>query len=144
MDKNCVLRTTLYGVFALHLSQHHSHLQPLKRHAFPDHSKDNMNSPAPLNDPADATADPQPAASPEAESPVEQPKICLDQFLKTCGVETGGQAKRLIQGGEVLVNNEVETRRRRKLVPGDEVQLYEDIFVVALAEPDETDAIESE
>jgi len=57
----------------------------------------------------------------------------LDQFLKTCGVETGGQAKRLIQGGEVLVNNEVETRRRKKLVPGDEVQLYEDVFVVALA-----------
>ncbi len=95
-----------------------------------------MNSPAPLNDPADSTAKPQPAASPESESQVEQPKICLDQFLKTCGVETGGQAKRLIQGGEVLVNNETETRRRRKLVPGDEVQLYEDIFVVALADPE--------
>ena len=103
-----------------------------------------MNSPAPLNDPADSAAKPQSSAATESESQVEQPKICLDQFLKTCGVETGGQAKRLIQGGEVLVNNEVETRRRRKLVPGDEVQLYEDIFVVALAEPDETDAIESE
>ena len=98
-----------------------------------------MNSPTPLNDPAVAAAEPQPAASPESESQTEQPKICLDQFLKTCGVETGGQAKRLIQGGEVLVNNEVETRRRRKLVPGDEVQLYEDIFVVALAEPDEAE-----
>lgn len=103
-----------------------------------------MTTPAPLNDPADSTAKPQPAATPESENQVEQPKICLDQFLKTCGVETGGQAKRLIQGGEVLVNNEVETRRRRKLVPGDEVQLYEDIFVVALAEPDETEAPESE
>ena len=103
-----------------------------------------MTTPAPLNDPADSTAKPQPAATPESENPGEQPKICLDQFLKTCGVETGGQAKRLIQGGEVLVNNEVETRRRRKLVPGDEVQLYEDIFVVALAEPDETEAPESE
>ena len=103
-----------------------------------------MNSPTPLNDPADSTPEPQPATNPESESQVEQPKICLDQFLKTCGVETGGQAKRLIQGGEVLVNNEVETRRRRKLVPGDEVQLYEDIFVVALAEPDEAEATESE
>ena len=103
-----------------------------------------MNSPAPLNDPTDPVTEPPSSATPESENPVEQPKICLDQFLKTCGVETGGQAKRLIQGGEVLVNNEVETRRRRKLVPGDEVQLYEDIFVVALAEPDETDAIESE
>jgi ribosome-associated protein len=65
-----------------------------------------------------------------------EPKICLDQFLKTCGVATGGQAKRMIQGGEVLVNNEVETRRRKKLKPGDEVQIYDDIFVVALAEPE--------
>jgi ribosome-associated protein len=65
--------------------------------------------------------------------PAEVPKICLDQFLKTCGVATGGQAKQLIQGGEVLVNNEVETRRRKKLVPGDEVQLFDDVFVVALA-----------
>ena len=103
-----------------------------------------MNSPTPLNDPADSAAKPQPAAASESESQVEQPKICLDQFLKTCGVETGGQAKRLIQGGEVLVNDEIETRRRRKLVPGDEVQLYEDIFVVALAEPDEAEATESE
>ena len=103
-----------------------------------------MNSPTPLNDSAESAVEPQPSASPESESQAEQPKICLDQFLKTCGVETGGQAKRLIQGGEVLVNNEVETRRRRKLVPGDEVQLYEDIFVVALAEPDETEATESE
>ena len=39
----------------------------------------------------------------------EQPQfICLDQFLKKCGVETGGQAKMLIQGGEVLVNGEGE------------------------------------
>ncbi|MEM7785902.1 MAG: RNA-binding S4 domain-containing protein [Planctomycetota bacterium] len=56
--------------------------------------------------------------------------INLDQFLKTCGVETGGQAKRLIQGGDVLVNQEVETRRRRKLRHGDEVTLFEDTFVV--------------
>ena len=103
-----------------------------------------MTSPTPLNDPADSAAKPQSSAASESENQVEQPKICLDQFLKTCGVETGGQAKRLIQGGEVLVNNEVETRRRRKLIPGDEVQLYEDIFVVALAEPDETEAPESE
>ena len=32
---------------------------------------------------------------------------------------TGGQAKLLIQSGEVKVNGAVETRRRRKLVAGD-------------------------
>jgi ribosome-associated protein len=48
--------------------------------------------------------------------------IRLDQFLKWVGVVgTGGQAKFLILSGEVAVNGEPETRRGRKLVPGDEV-----------------------
>ena len=70
---------------------------------------------------------------------MSDPTIHLDQFLKTCGVATGGQAKRLIQGGEVLVNNELETRRRRQLKVGDEVTLGEDIFIVALHDDAETD-----
>ncbi len=36
-------------------------------------------------------------------------------------VGTGGQAKLVIQGGEVLVNGQVETRRKKKLTSGDEV-----------------------
>ena len=48
--------------------------------------------------------------------------IRLDQFLKLSGAAgTGGQAKVLIQAGQVTVNGEVETRRRRKLRPGDRV-----------------------
>ncbi|MCU0551542.1 MAG: RNA-binding S4 domain-containing protein [Leptolyngbya sp. Prado105] len=48
--------------------------------------------------------------------------IKLDQFLKFQGVvQTGGQAKMLIQSGEVKVNGTVETRRGRKLVKGDRV-----------------------
>lgn len=48
--------------------------------------------------------------------------IKLDQFLKLMGItSTGGQAKLMIQGGDVKVNGSVETRRGRKLVPGDEV-----------------------
>ena len=54
--------------------------------------------------------------------PDNQP-LRLDQLLKLCGVaSTGGQAKLLIQGGEVLVNGELETRRSRKLVLSDVVQ----------------------
>jgi ribosome-associated protein len=54
----------------------------------------------------------------------ESPEIRLDQFLKFQGVvETGGHAKLLIQSGEVLVNGQIETRRRRKLHPGDVVEL---------------------
>ncbi|MBW4690957.1 MAG: RNA-binding S4 domain-containing protein [Lyngbya sp. HA4199-MV5] len=48
--------------------------------------------------------------------------IKLDQFLKAAGiVSTGGQAKLLIQSGEVKVNGTVETRRGRKLILGDRV-----------------------
>jgi len=48
--------------------------------------------------------------------------IQLDQFLKVLGlVDTGGQAKIVIQGGEVLLNGEVETRRKKKLRQGDVV-----------------------
>jgi ribosome-associated protein len=48
----------------------------------------------------------------------------LDQFLKLNGIaESGGRAKLLIQSGEVQVNGEVETRRRRKLVIGDVVEV---------------------
>ncbi len=48
----------------------------------------------------------------------------LDQFMKLRGItETGGQAKLLIQSGEVKVNGEPEIRRRRKLVTGDVVEV---------------------
>jgi ribosome-associated protein len=48
--------------------------------------------------------------------------IKLDQFLKFVGVaQTGGEAKLMIQEGEVMVNNVTETRRGRKLVKGDRV-----------------------
>lgn len=60
--------------------------------------------------------------------------IKLDQFLKQMQVvSTGGQAKLMIQDGEVSVNGEVETRRGRKLVTGDRVSLDGQTWVVDLA-----------
>jgi len=57
--------------------------------------------------------------------------IRLDNFLKLTGaVGTGGQAKLLIQDGQVLVNGEIETRRRRQLTVGDEVELEGDVYEV--------------
>jgi len=57
--------------------------------------------------------------------------IRLDQFLKLAGAAgTGGQAKLLIQGGEITVNGEVETRRRRKLRPGDRVIVEGEEYVI--------------
>lgn len=59
--------------------------------------------------------------------------IKLDQFLKLVGVApTGGQAKLMIQGGEVKVNDTQETRRGRQLVSGDRVTVGEQTFEVEL------------
>ena len=53
--------------------------------------------------------------------------ITLGQALKAANlVGSGGEAKVLIQGGEVRVNGEVETRRGRKLDEGDVVEVGED------------------
>ena len=38
-------------------------------------------------------------------------------------VETGGEAKELIQAGQVKLNGEVCTMRGKKCVPGDEIEL---------------------
>ncbi len=54
----------------------------------------------------------------------ELKKLCLDQFLKLSSIaETGGHAKFMIQNGDVRVNGEVETRRRRKLAVNDIVEV---------------------
>lgn len=50
--------------------------------------------------------------------------IKLDSLLKLAGlVETGGEAKLLIQNGQVEVNGEVCAMRGKKLRPGDTVTL---------------------
>lgn len=57
--------------------------------------------------------------------------IKLGQALKLAGlVSSGVDAKILITEGEVTVNGEVDTRRGRKLYPGDEVTLGEETFRV--------------
>lgn len=54
----------------------------------------------------------------------EKKPIKLDQFLKFQNlVGSGGEAKTLIQEGSVMVNDEVEIRRGRKLVAGDRITI---------------------
>ena len=61
--------------------------------------------------------------------------IKLDQFLKLAQVvQTGGQAKQLIQAGYVLVNGVVETRRGRKLQAGDTVEVDGEELVLEIDE----------
>jgi ribosome-associated protein len=63
--------------------------------------------------------------------PHDKPSIQLSQFLKMLGVvNTGGEAKILIQRGDVRVNGTIETRRGRRLHPGDEVHLSGVLHVV--------------
>ena len=53
--------------------------------------------------------------------------ITLGQALKATGIAgTGGEAKVLVQMGEVLVNGEVERRRGRRLREGDVVEVGEE------------------
>ena len=63
---------------------------------------------------------------------MEEETIKLEQFLKLAQVvATGGQAKMLIQSGAVRVNGVVETRRGRKLRPGDSVIVDGEELIVA-------------
>jgi ribosome-associated protein len=49
--------------------------------------------------------------------------ITLDALLKACGIAaSGGDAKTLIASGAVIVNDQVETRRGRKLRGGDTIR----------------------
>ncbi len=57
--------------------------------------------------------------------------IKLGQAIKLAGlVESGVEAKEVIQNGLVKVNGTVDTRRGRKLVQGDEVCFGKESFVV--------------
>ena len=62
---------------------------------------------------------------------IETEFIKLQDLLKFAGaVETGGEAKLLIQNGEVTVNGEVCTMRGKKLCPGDRAELDGQVFIV--------------
>ena len=55
------------------------------------------------------------------------PGITLGQALKAANVVgTGGEAKVLIQNGEVRVNGKVETRRGLKLREGDVIEVEDE------------------
>lgn len=57
--------------------------------------------------------------------------IKLGQLLKLAGLaEHGAEAKDLLADEQVLVNDELETRRGRQLVPGDVVALEDGAFRV--------------
>ncbi len=58
------------------------------------------------------------------EVPIRDESIRLGQFLKLANlVESGAEAKEVLQAGLVTVNDQAETRRGRQLQVGDVVAL---------------------
>jgi ribosome-associated protein len=64
--------------------------------------------------------------------PVELYKILKFEGLTT----TGGEAKLLIGDGQVTVNGDVETRRRRKMLSGDIIGFRGEEILLTLAAED--------
>ena len=57
--------------------------------------------------------------------------IKLDQFLKWLAVvDSGSEAKEIILDGKVKVNDEVETRRGRKIYPEYKVKIFNKTYIV--------------
>ena len=59
--------------------------------------------------------------------------IKLESAMKLANiVYSGGEAKTLIQEGEVLVNGEVCTMRGKKLYPGDRFELNGQVYLITI------------
>ena len=57
--------------------------------------------------------------------------IKLDQFLKWIAVvDSGSEAKEVILDGKVKVNDEVETRRGRRIYPEYKVEIFGKTYIV--------------
>lgn len=65
------------------------------------------------------------------ESPTELYKIL--KFENIAG--SGGEAKYMIADGMVKVNGEIETRKRKKILPGDVIQIEETMIEIQLIKP---------
>lgn len=52
--------------------------------------------------------------------------IQLDQLLKWAGIiESGGQVRPMLEEKLILVNGNIETAKRRRLFPGDTVEILD-------------------
>ena len=57
--------------------------------------------------------------------------IELIKLLKATQVsESGAQAKIFVEDGLVFRNGEVEYRKRAKIVPGDKIEIFDEVIVV--------------
>lgn len=63
--------------------------------------------------------------------PVELYKILKFEGI----VSSGAEAKAVIADGKVLVNNEVETRKRKKIISGDIIEFADMKMQIQLCQP---------
>lgn len=55
---------------------------------------------------------------------ISTPHINLDQLLKWAGIiDTGGQIKPMLEDGIIKLNGTVVTERRKKVYPGDTIEI---------------------
>lgn len=67
--------------------------------------------------------------------PVRGDHIQLDQLLKAVGlVGSGGAAHAMVEAGEVWVDDKVESRKRAKLRPGQQVRFAGEQIVLVAAD----------
>jgi ribosome-associated protein len=65
---------------------------------------------------------------------VTREPVELYKVLKFEGIAaSGGEAKALIASGQILVNNEIETRKRRKIVAGDIIGFKDEQIRICLS-----------
>lgn len=57
--------------------------------------------------------------------------IELIRLLKVLNIaNSGGQAKLMVDDGEVKLNGEVESRKRAKLRVGDKIEIFEETIII--------------
>ena len=62
------------------------------------------------------------------QEPIELYKILKFESM----VSSGGEAKFVIAGGQVLVNGKIETRKRKKILSGDIVEFAKEKILIQL------------
>ena len=57
--------------------------------------------------------------------------IELIKLLKVTNIcSSGGEAKHLVEDGEVKLNGELESRKRAKIRPGDKIEVFDQMILV--------------
>jgi len=100
----------------------------MKKNEFTNNDDMRMDDGAPLDSNVDGEGEGEDYFD---DRPARTGAFRLEQYMKAFNIAaSGGQAKVLIQSGQVRVNGKVETRRKRQLQKGDKVQFLGETWMV--------------